>query len=80
MASAQLEILVEPFKENEPGPHVQAVLAALNEAGVETDMGPFATTAIADVETIAAAIADVIRAGVDAGATALQLRLEVRDG
>jgi len=79
MTSVHLEILVEPFRENEPGPHVQAVLSALDNAGVETDMGPFATTALTDVETIAGAMADVIRSGVGAGATALQFRLEVRD-
>lgn len=80
MAQLHLEVLVEPFKENEPGPHVQAVVATLEAAGLEPDMGPFATTADGDQDRIADAIARLIRAGVDAGASAMQFRVEVRDG
>lgn len=77
MTSVRLEILVEPFKENEPGPHVQAVLSALEGAGIETDMGPFSTTAASDVDTVATALGDAIRSGITAGATAVQFRIEV---
>lgn len=75
----RLEILVEPFKENEPGPHVQAVLSALEDAGIKTDMGPFSTTAVAEIDVVAAALGDVIRSGIATGATALQLRVELAD-
>ena len=80
MAHLHLEILVEPFRENEPGPHVQAVLSALEEAGLQPDMGPFATTVDGDGDVVTGAIAALIRSSVDAGASALQLRVEVRDG
>jgi len=76
MADAHLEILVEPFRENNPGPHVTAVLDAAAAAGLNADMGPFATTVDGDVDQLADAIADMIRAGFRNGATALQLRIE----
>jgi uncharacterized protein YqgV (UPF0045/DUF77 family) len=65
MADAHLEILVEPFRENDPGPHVAAVLDAA-----------FATTIDGDVDQLAGAIADMIRAGFRNGATALQMRID----
>ncbi|WP_394935189.1 thiamine-binding protein [uncultured Ilumatobacter sp.] len=76
MADAHLEILVEPFRENNPGPHVTAVLDAAAAAGLNADMGPFATTVDGDVDQLADAIADMIRAGFRNGATALQLRID----
>ena len=79
MAQLHLEVLVEPFRENEPGPHVQAVVSALEHAGLRPDMGPFATTVDGDEDAVTGAIASLIRASVAAGATAVQLRVEVRD-
>ncbi len=76
MPNAHLEVLVEPFRENDPGPHVSAVLEAATAAGLEPDMGPFATEIRGDIDVLAAALADMIRAGFSAGATAMHLRLE----
>ncbi len=76
MADAHLEVLVEPFRENDPGPHVAAVLDAATAAGLTADMGPFATTIDGDIDLLAGAVADMIRAGFAEGATALQLRIE----
>lgn len=79
MAQLHLEILVEPFRENEPGPHVQAVLAALEDAGLHPDMGPFATTVDGEEDAVTGVIAALISSSVSAGASALQLRVEVLD-
>ena len=76
MADAHLEVLVEPFRENNPGPHVAAVIDAAAAAGLTADMGPFATIIEGDVEQLAGAVADMIRAGFSNGATALQIRIE----
>ena len=76
MANARLEVFVEPFRENDPGPHVSAVLMAATAAGLEPDMGPFATEIQGDVDVLASAIAEMIRAGFSEGATAMQLRIE----
>ena len=40
-----LEFLVEPFKEGEPGTHVTAALDAAQAAGLAPELGAFATTA-----------------------------------
>ena len=76
MADAHLEVLVEPFRENDPGPHVSAVIAAATAAGLSAEMGPFATTIDGDVDQLASAVADMIRVGFAKGATALQIRIE----
>ncbi len=47
-------------------------------AGLAVDMGPFATTIDADIDVLAATVADMIRAGFANGATALQMRIEAR--
>ena len=54
MTTGRLEILVEPFRENDPGPHVAAALAAVRAADLEYDMGPFSTTVDGDIETFEA--------------------------
>jgi uncharacterized protein YqgV (UPF0045/DUF77 family) len=76
MADAHLEVLVEPFRENDPGPHVTAVIDAATAAGLSAEMGPFATTVTGDVDQLAGAVADMIRAGFAEGASALQIRIE----
>ena len=76
---ARLEVLVEPFRENDPGPHVNAAIAAIGEAGMQPDMGPFATTAEGDLDQAIAAITALVRAGFDQGADAIQIRVERTD-
>jgi len=76
MATAHLEVLVEPFRENDPGPHVIAVIDAAAAHGFTADMGPFATTVDGDVDQLAGAVADMIRAGFSNGAASLQIRIE----
>ena len=76
MSDAHLEALVEPFKENDPGPHVLAVTAALRDAGLDHEMGPFATTADGDLDAVLAAAQAAIRDAFAHGATAMQLRIE----
>lgn len=76
VSDAHLEVLVEPFRENAPGPHVQAAVDALRDAGLDPDMGPFATTADGDVDALADAAAALVRAAFANGASAVQLRVE----
>lgn len=76
MADAHLEVLVEPFRESDPGPHVTAVISAAEAAGLDAEMGPFATSIDGDIDRLAGAVADMIRAGFAEGATAMQIRVE----
>ncbi len=76
MSDVRMEILVEPFKENDPGPHVTAVVDAARATGLDVDMGPFATTVSGGLDEILAASSTMMRAGFEAGATSIQLRVE----
>lgn len=76
MNPARVEVFVEPFRENDPGPHVTAAVKALEDADLSTDMGPFATVATGDLDRVIGAVADLLRTSFDAGADSIQLRIE----
>jgi uncharacterized protein YqgV (UPF0045/DUF77 family) len=76
MSTGRLELLVEPFKENEPGPHVIAVTAALEARGLTVDMGPFSTTVDGEIEELISVVEVLLQAGFAAGASSIQTRLE----
>jgi uncharacterized protein YqgV (UPF0045/DUF77 family) len=71
-------MLVQPFKENDPGPHVIAVVEAATAAGLDVDMGPFATSTEGDLNTILDAASAMLQAGFAAGATSIQLRVDTQ--
>jgi uncharacterized protein YqgV (UPF0045/DUF77 family) len=76
MAGARLELLVEPFRENDPGPHVVAAVEVMTNAGLNPDMGPFATTGEGELDTIVATVSAVLRAAFDQGATGVHVRVD----
>lgn len=73
---ARAEVLVEPFRENDPGPHVTAAIDVLEDAGLSPDMGPFATETVGDLDATIEAVARLLRASFAAGADAVQVRIE----
>lgn len=70
-----LELLVEPFKEGQPGPHVVAALESLEAAGLEVELGPFASTSVGEVADVAAAIGEMVTASMQAGATRITVQI-----
>ncbi len=76
MVAVVAEILVQPFKENDPGPHVLAVWGVLTDAGFELEIGPFATTVRASLPELTPVISPAIEAGFEAGASVIQVRFE----
>ena len=70
-----LELLVEPFVEGRPGPHVIAALESLEAAGLEVDLGPFASTSTGDVGAVADAISAMVTASMGAGATRITVQV-----
>lgn len=76
MTGARVEVLVQPFRENDPGPHVTAAVEALRAGGLNPDMGPFATTAEGELETVAETIAAMLRAAFANGATSVHLQVD----
>lgn len=79
MAQVRLEVLVEPVRENDPGEHVLSALRVLEGHGLTVEMGPFASTVEGDLATVASAVGEMIASSVDAGASALQFRVERLD-
>ncbi|MCP5027411.1 MAG: hypothetical protein GY929_14120 [Actinomycetia bacterium] len=77
MAQARLEFLVEPFVINDPGPHVQAAVQTIEAAGLPAEMGPFATTTTGELTDLLDAVSHMLTAGFAAGATGIQLRVEL---
>ena len=71
---------MQPFKENDPGPHVTAAVDALSAVGLDPDMGPFATTAEGELDVIVDTVATMLRAAFANGATSVQLHLARDDG
>lgn len=74
--TGRLEVLVEPFRENQPGPHVSAVVSEFEARGLEVDMGPFATVVSGSLDELSDAIKPAVDAGFAAGATSVQARFE----
>ncbi len=75
MKPVQVEFLVEPFAEGKPGPHVNAAVDAFTGAGIEVELGAFASVATGEIDQIADAAAEMIRASLSAGATEIRLRV-----
>lgn len=69
------EFLVAPFVEGAPGPHVTAAVDAFDRRGLVVDLGPFASSVVGDLDAMADAIADMVRAAMAGGATSIQLRV-----
>lgn len=76
MASAHIEILVEPFKENQPGTHVVAAIDVFEAAGLVVEMGPFATMVDGDLDVVIEAVRQALTASFASGAERIQMTLE----
>ena len=74
-ADIRAEFLVEPFVEGAPGPHVDAAVAAFSDLGVDVELGPFASSASADADTLAEAVGAMVRDALAAGATRLRIQI-----
>lgn len=71
----QLEFLVEPFAEGNPGPHVLGPLASLRRHGIEVSQGPFGNTVEGDRRTIATAVLTILESAFDNGASRILVNL-----
>jgi uncharacterized protein YqgV (UPF0045/DUF77 family) len=70
-----VEFTVEPFVEGAPGPHVQAALDAALATGLVVDFGPFGTSVTGPDDDVLAAIDQIVRAAVGAGATRVSVQV-----
>ncbi len=69
------EFLVEPFVEDAPGSHVTAAIDAFTRHGLSAELGPFASCVTGEIDAMADAIADMIRAAMRNGATSIRLQV-----
>ena len=69
MPRIRVEFTVEPFTEGVLGPHVQAALAALRQAGFTPDVGPFGNSVEGEPGPVLAAVAAAAVQAFAAGAT-----------
>lgn len=79
-AAVQVEFLVEPFVEGDPGPHVTAALEACREHGLDPELGPFASTVEGPPDLIASLTGDLTGRALAAGATGVQIRVTAAAG
>ncbi len=74
------EFTIEPFVEGSPGPHVGAGLDAVRAAGFEPEIGPFGSSITGPLDQVSAAVALLLQAATDAGATRVSLQLSRQPG
>jgi uncharacterized protein YqgV (UPF0045/DUF77 family) len=76
----RLEFTVEPFREGELGPHVDAALGVLRNEGFEPEIGPFGNAVEGDAGPLLQAVARAAAASFDAGASAITLTARAAGG
>jgi len=72
---SHVEFLVEPFEEGNPGPHVDAAIAAFTAEGLEVDLGPFSSSVSGDLDAVANAVSQMIRSSMTSGATSIRIQV-----
>lgn len=76
---SHIEFLIEPFQEGKPGPHVEAAVAAFTDRGLEVELGPFSSSTQGDIDSIADAVAAMIRSSMRSGASSIRIQLGAND-
>ncbi len=72
---SHIEFLIEPFEEGNPGPHVEAGIAAFTKRGLEVELGPFSSSASGDIDAIGDAVAAMVRSSMRSGATSIRIQV-----
>lgn len=75
--SVTVEFTVEPFTDGTPGRHVDAAQAAVRDAGVELEVGPFGSAFTCPTEQAGPIIDRLTVAAVAAGATRISVQVTV---
>lgn len=74
----RLEFTTEPFDLDEAPGHALVAREVVRAADLEAvDVGPFGNTAEGSVDQVVAAVGDVLRRTLDAGATRISLQVNV---
>jgi uncharacterized protein YqgV (UPF0045/DUF77 family) len=74
----RLEFTTEPFDLDDLPPHALAAREVVGTANLDgIDVGPFGNTAEGSMEQVVAAVGDLLRRTIDAGATRISLQVNV---
>ncbi|MCD9140701.1 thiamine-binding protein [Streptomyces albireticuli] len=77
----RVEFTTEPFDLDEPPPHAVAARDAVRAAELDAvDVGPFGTSAEGGRDEVLAAVGELLRESLRAGATRVSLQLNVVPG
>lgn len=76
----ELEFTIEPFVEGQPGPHVQAAVAAAEAVGVAVEFGPFGSVCRGPAATMPDVVAAIVAAAFGNGATHVSLNVSLDEG
>lgn len=76
MTHIRIELTVEPFVEGRPGPHVLAAVEALRGAGLQPEVGPFATAAEGEAGVVLTALRAAAGAAFAGDATSISVTME----
>jgi uncharacterized protein YqgV (UPF0045/DUF77 family) len=78
MVRLRLEFTTEPFDLDEAPRHALVAREVVQTADLDAvDVGPFGNTAEGSVDQVVAAVGDVLRRSLDAGATRVSLQVNV---
>jgi len=81
MARLRLEFTTEPFDLDQVPDHAVAAREVLGAADLEAvDVGPFGNTAEGSTDQVVAAMGELLRRTLDAGATRISLQVNVIGG
>ena len=69
------EFMIEPFKEDAPGPHVMEAVEAVRSLGFDPEMGPFGTSIQGDPAAVIAALQEMLDTAYRAGASRVSLQV-----
>ncbi|MFF8810895.1 hypothetical protein [Streptomyces pactum] len=74
----RVEFTTEPFDLDEAPPHAVVAREVVHSADLDAvDVGPFGNTAEGRAEVVLAAVSDLLRRSLDAGATRVSLQVNV---
>jgi uncharacterized protein YqgV (UPF0045/DUF77 family) len=76
-AEVTAEFTIHPFEEGRMDAHVQAGVDAARSSGLAMEVGPLGTGLSGPRDEVLAALANVLRAAIDAGARAVHVKVEV---
>ena len=78
MPGYRAEFMVEPFVEGSLGPSVMAAVDAVTAHGFEPSVDAFGTSIEGEPDPVVAALADMLHAAMEAGATRVTVQVESR--